>query len=212
MKRFIPFMCALFFAVSAGASIFDGIIPGRSHAPQASKQVYDLTIHKDYQEPWYNQTDEQCGFEMNNLDHSVKISLVFNMPYGVSKLELGKKYTKYNGIDASSTLQKYDTTGYTIYRLSDAEFTWTVDADSLNHFSGFVKDSLGNTYNFHYDEQTFAITGDTVQVTTKSVSSFSYSSSSSSWSATTMITITLSISVSIAEMATRLQALLTSQH
>ena len=175
MKRFIPFMCALFFAVSADASIFDGIISGRSHAPQASKQVYDLTIHKDYSEPWYNQENEQCGFEMNNLDHTIKISLVFNMSYGVSKIEMGKKYTKYD-IDESSFLQTYDTAGYTLYRFSNAEFTWTVDADSLNHFSGFVKDSLGNTYNFHYDEQAFAITGDTVQVVTTTVSSFSYSS------------------------------------
>ncbi|MCR5050766.1 MAG: hypothetical protein K6A36_06735 [Paludibacteraceae bacterium] len=182
MKRFIPFMCALFFAVSASATTI-GTNSARSAAPRASKQVYDLTIHKDYNDPWFY--NDVWGFSMNNLDHTVNIALAFDLSDDGTKSPIyGKKYKKSYLVNDQSWISVYDTIQktYTSSTISDLEFTWTKDADSLNHFSGFVKDTLGNTYNFHYDEQAFAITGDTIKIDTKTVSTFSYQEYYGCWS------------------------------
>lgn len=183
MKRFIPFMCALFIAVSASAATIS-TKSARSSAPRAKNQVFDLTIHKDYgTSTWYY--NDVWGFSMYNLDHTVNIALAFDLSDdGIEHPVYGKTYKKRHLVDNQSWISTYDTikSEYTNSTISEIEFTWTVDADSLNHFSGFAKDTLGNTYNFHYDEQEFAITGDTIKIDTKTVSTFSYQEYYSCWS------------------------------
>lgn len=185
MKRFIPFMCALFIAVSASAATIS-TNSARSSAPRAKNQVFDLTIHKDWKKISDNPyiSGDIWNFSMNSIDHTVMISLGIDLSDdGTTHPVYGKTYKKRH-IDSTSTVATYNSasTRYEYSSLSDAEFTWTKDADSLNHFSGFVKDTLGNTYNFHYDEQAFAITGDTIKIDTKTVSTFSYQEYYSCWS------------------------------
>lgn len=198
MKKITSLFCALMIMMSASAAALDfqaqqkarigqeifraqqmnhGILPRTFKAPSAKQEEYDLTIAKDYYTSAYGTS---AYLSMNDLDHIYSISLTVTIPEGSEGLENGKTYTKEDiDLDFSSVYNKSTWEGS---GLSDAELTWIVDGEELIHFAGFVKDTLGNTFNFHYDEQPFMPTGETIYVAMDKMASFGYAEYSKSWS------------------------------
>ena len=48
--------------------------------------------------------------------------------------------------------------------LASAEVTKTIDAEGLVHYVGAATDTLGVEFTFHYDEEPFILTGDTIKI------------------------------------------------
>ena len=156
MKKFTLFLCALMIAMSASAEVYNLDVQDKPYVSSNSwgePQVY------------ISMTSEE------------NIGLTFYIN-GILELENGKTYT-YADMDEWSSVGNYNTYQYS--GLSDAAITWSVDADSLERFEGFVADTLGNTYNFLYQEKKFAPTGDTIQVSFSRVGNFEYSDWSECW-------------------------------
>lgn len=202
MKQFFSILCALVLAATINATTADqqarqraeigkqifmaqrmnnGIVPGRFAAPKATKEVYDLTILKDYS-TYYSMWSQQFSISMYSEDHAYDIRIYINLPEGQEVLENGKTYT-YADFDSIWSSVTYDPINFKSSGLRDGEITWTKDADSLVHFAGFVSDTLGNTYPFHYDEKAFAPTGDTISIACiDEVMTYNYSEWSACWS------------------------------
>ena len=157
MKKFFTLFTAALFCLSMSAEVFNLTIsdkPYVSYNGYGTPQVYISMI-----------ADENYG-----------ITLYIN---GIEEMVNGQTYT-YADMDSWSSIGNYNTYQYS--GLSDAAITWSKDEKDLERFEGFVSDTLGNTYNFLYQEKEFAPTGDTIQVRFSRVGSFEYSTWSGYWS------------------------------
>lgn len=107
------------------------------------------------------------------------IAFVFDVIYGEGNedLELGKKYT----------LAEMDSEYSEVFHDGDwhafvsAEITKTIDEKGLVHFAGSCVDTLDAAFTFHYDEEEFVPTGDTVKYNFTSKAKMSYSSYYEDW-------------------------------
>ena len=195
MKKFTSFICALMVLMSASAmgsnarSIElkhrqqvmreamirnNGQMPTQVKAPQQKAETINLTIAD---KPYVSGNDygtPQVYISMT-AEENYGITIYIN---GITEMVNGQTYT-YADMDSWSSVGNYNTYQYS--GLSDAAITWTKDEAGLERFEGFVSDTLGNTYNFLYQEVPFAPTGDTIQVRYSRVGSFEFSSWNGYW-------------------------------
>lgn len=196
MKKFTSFVCALMIAMSASAVGRDarsiemkhrqqttreamirnnGQLPTQVKAPQQKAETINLTIAD---KPYVSSNDygtPQVYISMTS-EENYGITIYIN---GITEMVNGQTYT-YADMDTWSSVGNYNTYQYS--GLSDAAITWSKDEKGLERFEGFVSDTLGNTYNFLYQEKEFAPTGDTIQVRFSRVGSFDFSSWNGYWS------------------------------
>ncbi|MBR4264085.1 MAG: hypothetical protein IKQ48_05875 [Paludibacteraceae bacterium] len=110
------------------------------------------------------------------------VAFVFDVIYGEGNedLELGKKYT----------LAEMDSEYSAVFHDGDwhglvaAEITKTVDEKGLVHFAGSCVDSLDAAFTFHYDEEEFVPTGDTVKHIFMEKAKMKYSENYKDWTIT----------------------------
>ena len=196
MKKLTSLFCALMLMMSASAMGNDartiemkhrqavmreamirnnGQLPVCVKAPQQTQEVYNLTVlDKPYLSPNTWGEVPQLYISMTS-EENYGITLYIN---GITEMENGKTYT-YADMDDWSSIGNYNTYQYS--GLADAAITWSQDAEGLERYEGFVSDTLGNRYNFLYQEKKFAPTGDTIQVSYSRVGNFEYSSWSQYW-------------------------------
>ena len=107
------------------------------------------------------------------------VAFVFDVIYGEGNedLELGKKYTLAE-MDAEYSGVFHDGDWH---NLVSAEITKTIDEKGLVHFSGSCVDSLDAAFTFHYDEEEFVPTGDTIMHIFMEKAKMSYSESYKEW-------------------------------
>jgi len=197
MKRFTSFLCALMLiALSASAMSNDtrtfelqrrqtilreamirnnGHLPFVAKAPQQKQEIYNLTIEDKPYVSSNSWGDPQVYISMTS-EENYGITIYIN---GILEMENGKTYT-YADMDSWSSVGNYNTYQYS--GLSDAAITWSTDEEGYERFEGFVADTLGNTYNFLYQEVPFVPTGDTIKVRFSQVGRFEYSTWSNYWS------------------------------
>ena len=156
MKKFTSFICALMIAMSASAEVFNLTIEEKPNTYASTWGDPQFTIYISSEE----------GYQ---------VTLYIN---GISEMENGKTYT-YADMGEWSSVGSYNP--YFFHGLSDAAITWSKDAEGLERYEGFVNDTVGNTYNFLYQEVPFAPTGDTIQVSFSKVGNFSYYDWSQHW-------------------------------
>lgn len=195
MKKITSLFCALMIMMSASAvgsnarSIEmkhrqhmlreamirnNGQLPTQVKAPQKKAETINLTIAN---KPYVSGNDygtPQVYISMT-AEENYGITIYIN---GITEMVNGQTYT-YADMDSWSSVGNYNTYQYS--GLSDAAITWSKDAEGLERFEGFVSDTLGNTYNFLYQEVPFAPTGDTIQVRYSRVGSFEFSSWNGYW-------------------------------
>lgn len=152
----------------------NGQLPTQVKAPQQKAETIDLTIET---KPYVSSNDYGTPQVYINMtaEENYGITLYIN---GILEMENGQTYT-YADMDPWSSVGNYNTYQYS--GLSDAAITWTKDEKGLERYEGFVSDTLGNTYNFLYQEKEFAPTGDTIQVRYSRVGSFEFSSWNGYW-------------------------------
>jgi len=196
MKKFTSIFCALMIAMSASAMGSDarsiemkhrqhmmreamvrnnGQMPTQVKAPQQKAETYNLTIAD---KPYVSSNDygtPQVYISMT-AEENYGITIYIN---GILEMVNGQTYT-YADMDPWCSIGNYNTYQYS--GLSDAAITWTKDAEGLERYEGFVSDTLGNTYNFLYQEKKFEPTGDTIQVRFSRVGSFEFSTWNGYWS------------------------------
>ena len=193
MKKFTSLLCALMIIMSASAMGRDarsiemkhrqhvmreamvrnnGQLPVQVKAPQQKAETIDLTIET---KPYVSGNDNQVYISMTS-EENYGITIYIN---GITEMVNGQTYT-YADMDSWSSVGNYNTYQYS--SLSDAAITWSTDVEGYERFEGFVSDTLGNTYNFLYQEVPFAPTGDTIQVRYSRVGSFEFSTWNGYWS------------------------------
>ena len=195
MKKITTLICALMVLMSASAMSSNarsielkhrqqvmreamirnnGQMPTQVKAPQQKAETINLTIAD---KPYVSGNDygtPQVYISMT-AEENYGITIYIN---GITEMVNGQTYT-YADMDSWSSVGNYNTYQYS--GLSDAAITWTKDEAGLERFEGFVSDTLGNTYNFLYQEVPFAPTGDTIQVRYSRVGSFEFSSWNGYW-------------------------------
>ena len=139
-----------------------------------SAEVFNLTIADKPYVSGNDYSGPQVYISMT-AEENYGITIYIN---GITEMVNGKTYT-YADMDEWSSVGNYNTYKYS--GLSDAAITWTKDEKDLERFEGFVSDTLGNTYNFLYQEKEFAPTGDTIPVRYSRVGSFEFSSWNNYW-------------------------------
>ena len=149
----------------------NGQLPVQVKAPQKKAETINLTI---LDKPYVSLNDNQVYISMT-AEENYSVTIYVN---GVSELVNGQTYT-YADMDPWSSI--YNSNTWQSSGLSDASLTWTKDEKGLERYEGFVSDTLGNTYNFLYQEKEFAPTGDTIQVRFSKVGSFEFSSWNGYW-------------------------------
>lgn len=195
MKKIFTLICAAVLALSASAMSNDarslemkhrqevmreamirnnGQLPICVKAPQLKQEVINLTIEMKPTVNSYEYGNPQVYVSITS-EENYGITLYIN---GISQLVNGQTYTLAD-MDNWSSIGNYNTYQYS--PLSDASLTWSQDAQGLERFEGYVEDTLGNTYNFVYQEVPFAPTGDTIAVRFSKVGSFEYSTWSQYW-------------------------------
>lgn len=124
-------------------------------------KTYDLTISS--YEPDFFEQDNDVYLIMHTEDNAVTLRLDIIVEEGQQFFTNGKTYTW----DDMMHPFCYAFIGaeFKEYKFADASFTWRLDELGLEHFAGSAIDSLGNTYNFHYDVLPYNPTGDTIDVT-----------------------------------------------
>ena len=152
----------------------NGQLPFCAKAPQLQQETYNLTIEDKPYVSANSWGDPQVYISMTS-EENYGITLYIN---GILEMVNGQTYT-YADMDPWSSVGNYNTYQYS--GLSDAAITWSKDAEGYERFEGFVADTLGNTYNFLYQEVPFAPTGDTIEVRFSRVGSFEFSSWSNCW-------------------------------
>lgn len=112
-----------------------------------------------------------------SLDNTVVFC--FDVIYGDGKaeVELGKKYTLAE-MDAEYSVVFHDGDWHA---LSAAEITKTIDEKGLVHFVGSCADDQGVAFTFHYDEEEFVPTGDTLAYVFFDKASLKYDDYDSAW-------------------------------
>lgn len=124
-------------------------------------KTYYLTISS--YEPDFFEQDNDVYLIMHTEDNAVTLRLDIIVEEGQQFFTNGKTYTW----DDMMHPFCYAFIGaeFKEYKFADASFTWRLDELGLEHFAGSAVDSLGNTYNFHYDVLPYNPTGDTIDVT-----------------------------------------------
>lgn len=197
MKKFTSLFCALMILMSASAMGVDartiekkhrqqvmreamirnnGQLPIQVKAPQLKAETINLTISD---KPYVSSNDwggNQQVYISMQADEGYSITIYIN---GILEMVNGQTYTVADMDDWSSI---YNSNTYQSSGLSAASLTWSQDAEGLQRFEGFVSDTLGNTYNFLYQEVPFAPTGDTILVRFSKIGSFDYYTWNGYWS------------------------------
>lgn len=149
MKRLAFILCALMAFIGAQA------------AEIAEPKTYDLTICR-YESEFF-EADNDVYMTLYTEDNVITIRVDIIVEEGQQFFTSGKTYTW------DDMLQKYCnayvSADFQHYQFADASFTWHLDELGLEHIVGSATDTLGNTYNFHYDVLPYIPTGDTIDVT-----------------------------------------------
>lgn len=145
-----------------------------SRAPQ-SKLATDVTIVAVD----VNNYGTDGEFYFSNADESIQFYM--DIYYGDTNtdLEPGKKYTIADMDETYFPEVFYDGQWN---GLASAEVTKTIDVEGLVHYVGAATDTLGVEFTFHYDEEPFILTGDTIEIQPAlSVTTPTYSASYEDW-------------------------------
>ena len=132
-------------------------------ATGAHAETYDLTIG-DYESEFF-EADNDVYMLMHSVDEAMTIRLDIIVEAGQQFFTNGKTYTWEEMLHPFCSVYVRDE--YREYKFADASFTWSKDEQGLEHIAGSATDSLGNTYNFHYDVQPYIPTGDTLEIAFK---------------------------------------------
>lgn len=149
-------------------------------APKAKQEATDVKIGSWDVEDW-GSDGEFNFYAEDNLT-----AFYFDIIYGGDNtdLELGKTYTEADlYVDPESGEQYagvfYD--GNMNYGIKTLSIVKTVDEAGLVHFKGACVDSLDAAFTFHYDEEPFVLTGDTVAYAITTNAKMEYSSYWGDW-------------------------------
>ena len=148
MKRYIVLLCALL------------TLTGIRAEQTAQQATYDLTFVS--YESLFTEADNDVFLILYTVEYSFTFRLDIIVEQGQQFFTSGKTYTWADMI--SKFCYTYVSAEYTERPFKDANFTWTKDAQGLEHMVGYAVDTLGNTYNFRYDVEPFIPTGDTITV------------------------------------------------
>lgn len=127
----------------------------------AQAKTYDLTICR--YEPEFYAADNDVYVTLYTEDNVVTIRVDIIVEQGQQFFTNGKTYTWDDMLHPYCNA--YVSADFQHYQFADATFTWRLDELGLEHIVGSGTDSLGNTYNFHYDVVPYTPTGDTIDVT-----------------------------------------------
>lgn len=149
-------------------------------AAKAEKEALDVTIASWDIEDWG--TDGELYLYGADNTHA----FYFDLIYGGDAEDLipGKTYTVADVYVSSETGEQYAGVFYDgdwHYGIKELSVVKTIDGEGLVHFVGSVVDSLDAAFTFHYDEEPFVPTGDTVTYAIKANAKMSYSTYFEDW-------------------------------
>ena len=145
MKRLTFILCTLLMLVGAQT---------------VNAKNYDLTICR-YDTTFY-ETNNDVFMILYTEDYEATLRLDIKLEEGQRFFTDGKTYTWDDMIH--KFCYAYVKDEYREYKFADANFTYSLDSLGLEHFIGSAIDSVGNTYNFHYDVLPYIPSGDTIEV------------------------------------------------
>lgn len=149
-------------------------------APKAKQEATDVKIGSWEIEDWGTDGELKLYAE-DNLT-----AFYFDIIYGGDNtdLELGKTYTEADLYVDPQSGEQYAGVFYGgkwNYGIKTLSIVKTVDEAGLVHFAGACVDSLDAAFTFHYDEEPFVLTGDTVSYAITAGAKMEYSSFFGDW-------------------------------